>query len=227
MNRDSVNELGDVEFTTEADGRIRATYRVRGPYGRVLRVRADGRTAHVALNRLAAALRAVATADCVVLPSVSKRPVPGLTIAELTTLRQSADYHDRGMLGGSKPDVPARLLIELGLALHGRLNEILALRWEDIDRSAGGDGTTVTISGAIRSGATERARYPLRHSRSIELDAATAGLLGAPHAHDEYVLTTRHGGYLREERVRRVLGTVFAHAGLDITFNDVRRTPTR
>lgn len=160
-------------------------------------------------------------------PRAAKPDPRALTPAELAALREAVAAHEAR--GRSKSDVAD--VVEVQLATGMRIGEVLALRWQDVDLSAG----TVTVSGTVAHTA-ERPRRPFRQDRpktsssrrTLRLPGFGLDVLmrrSLTPLDDTLVFPSRAGTVRDPESVERTLRRIRAGIGMEwVTTHTLRRT---
>lgn len=203
-----IGQLRVAELTTSrADAHLKALPRSAGTYMRIILTGMYG----------LAVRHGVGTVNVIRETKLAKRepePVRALTSMEFEQIRRAVRvYCDRKGPGPRRaPMLPA--YVELLIATGGRPNEVLAIRWQDVDLLA--DPPTVTITGTLvesgRIAGKGIHRQPWRKGRAPEHTVTLPkfaakvltelyGVTGPDGGTDGVVLTNRDGGLVSRANI--------------------------
>ena len=162
-----------------------------------------------------------------------RKPARALTAAEFERVRAAVKAYTVRPGGGPKPGRLLLAFIDVMAATGGRPNEVLALRWEDVDLLA--DPPVVTISGTLVDHQRVAGKPLHRQDRrkggapphTVVLPQfgveALAVLLGEP-GPEGPVFTSRTGGWMSLANLRRALRTALPDDLAWVTPHSFRRT---
>lgn len=165
---------------------------------------------------------------------IDRKPARALTPEEFQRVRVAvAAYSARPGTGGPKPGRLLLPFVEVLAATGGRPNEVLALRWADVDLLA--DPPTVTFSGTLVDHQRVKGKPLHRQEKrkggapphTVDLPAfgveALTGLLGET-GPDGAVFTSRNGGWMSLANLRRALRAALPDDLAWVTPHSFRRT---